>query len=167
MIFLAKMELSCERISSVRPLHNLAANLRLLLGKPGDASFGSMRVFELTTRRMWQILQRIMKNKVVKPVYRAWLRHSFAPGGSLRQRGSSLNVTAYSQAMRSDFRGAPFPWLDPRAQVAENDFLLKSYGKTPFDIARDQGSDLDETFYRGAGLSLEQVSQMGGTPIDF
>ena len=104
---------------------------------PGDANFGSLRVFMDNSRDMFRIYQNVLESKMMVPLTRAWLSHVSQMGGPL----SMVSRADIDRAMKTTYSKRGWKSVDPKKD-AETKQILMSLGVTdPISVAAENGDD--------------------------
>ena len=116
-----------------------------LSGDLTSVNYSSIRQGALETRENYKILQMIIVEQLLKPLFKRWLGMAISMG-MIVVNGRPLamgNVNDYCKPVWTPRRWA---WIDPQSEAKANQIAIKSGLKAPSQIIKEMGGDPEETW---------------------
>lgn len=116
-----------------------------LTGDLSKANYSSLRAGALDERETWKDLQQWFVDKLIRPVFEAWVSVAVL-AGAITIGLTPLRVERVGQYKRARFQPRRWAWVDPakdaNAHRTEQDGLMRSVSES----IRESGRDPDEVF---------------------
>ena len=116
-----------------------------LSGDLSNVNYSSIRQGALEVRENYKMLQGILVNKFLDPLFKRWLIASIMKGRIL-VNGTPLmieNINMYCKAVWTPKRWA---WIDPKSEATANQTAVKTGLKAPSQIIKEMGGDPEEVW---------------------
>ena len=130
-------------------------------GDLSDVNYSSMRQGALEIRANYRILQGLLIQYFMKPVYMEWLV-SVLMREMLMVNGKRLTMDMIDDLHMPVWTPKRWAWIDPRAEAIANQIAIKSGLKSPSQIIKEMGGDPEEVWkkhkarqrcYEGLGVT--------------
>ena len=128
----------------------------------GDANFSSARIHLLEERETWKMLQGILVDHFVEPLFCDWLYTALA------SQTVALPLAKYDKFCHPHFQGKRWPWVDPKNDMEAAILAMEKGIKSPADIVAEFGSDEEEVLdaIRQTLLDRAELGLVAGTTLD-
>lgn len=110
----------------------------------GDTSYSSARVGLLEEREWWKLVQQFIIERLMEPLFEAWLEMALAKGAIAYESGKSLpfNMDKFNAPV---FYGKRWAWVDPRNDMEAAILARKAKLESLTEQLANQGKDTRET----------------------
>lgn len=114
-------------------------------GDLSDVNYSSMRQGALEIRANYRILQGLLIQYFMKPVYMEWLVNVLMRE-MLVVKGKRLTIDMIDDLHMPVWTAKRWAWIDPRAEAIANQIAIKSGLKSPSQIIKEMGGDPEEVW---------------------
>ncbi|PTR04962.1 lambda family phage portal protein [Nitrosomonas nitrosa] len=145
----------------------LGISYNLLCNDADGVSYSSIRSFIVEERDHWMTLQQVFIAQLMEPIFNNFITSALLKNKLTLEDGKSLPIAKKEKFMRHAFLGRRWSWVDPKKDAEAKILLFNSKLASPYDIAAEQGMDLNyilQDLNRFAneceklGLKIENVS---------
>lgn len=105
-----------------------------------SVNFSSLRASVLEDRESYKVLQRLLIQQVLGPVFKEWL------GMALLKRAIPLPLAKFDKYNQAIWHGRRWGWVDPLKDIQATQAALESGLTTHSRVLAEAGEDLDETW---------------------
>ncbi len=120
-------------------------------------SYSSIRTAVLEDRETWKMLQEFLIERLVQPVFDAWLLHALLYGQVVQKGGTTLPAVKYDKFRNVSFRGRRWSWIDPLKDVTASKTAVGEKLTSRRRVIQDMGLDPDEVW-----AELREEAEMFG-----
>lgn len=101
-------------------------------------NFSSLRSAVLEDRDGWKRRQRWVRENLLEPVFKRWLRLALLSG-----EVTGFGVRHYDKLNKARFQGRRWEWIDPLKDEQASTEGISNGTRSPFDIMRESGANPD------------------------
>ena len=116
-----------------------------LSGDLTSVNYSSIRQGALETRENYKILQKVLINKFLSPLFKKWLPFALMKG-IIVVNGKPLSVADVNKLCKPVWTPKRWPWIDPQSEARANSIAVKSGLKAPSQIIKEMGGDPEEVW---------------------
>ena len=109
-----------------------------------DVSFSSIRSGTLEERDEWMVVQNILINQFMTPVYEDWVEMGLMRGAILLPNGSALPATKKDKFLTHLWQGRRWQWVDPMKDIEAAILAIANGLASPQQIAMQVGRDVED-----------------------
>lgn len=109
-----------------------------------DVNFSSIRAGVLEERDEWMVLQNIVVNQLLTPVYEDWLDLALLRGAIVNGAGSALPASKRQKFMAHLWQGRRWPWVDPVKDIEAAVTAINNRLSSPQQVAMQTGRDIED-----------------------
>ena len=116
-----------------------------LSGDLSSVNYSSIRQGALEIRENYKMLQGVILNKFLNPLFKRWLA-AVMEKEMIAVGGVPLTMDKINQYCKPVWTPKRWAWIDPRSEAIANQIAVKSGLKAPSQIIRDMGGDPEEVW---------------------
>lgn len=109
-----------------------------------DVSFSSIRSGVMDERDEWMVLQNVLINQLLTPVYDDWLDMALMRGAILGVGGNALPASRSDKFRAHVWQGRRWGWVDPMKDIQAAILAIEHGLASPQQIAMQAGRDVEE-----------------------
>lgn len=128
-------------------------------GDLSDVNYSSMRQGALEIRANYRILQGLLIEELMDPVYLEWLI-AVLMDERIRVDGTTLTIDMLPMLHKPIWTPKRWAWIDPRSEAIANQIAIKSGLKSPSQIIKEMGGDPEEV-WQSIKQDIETMEGMG------
>lgn len=128
-------------------------------GDLSDVNYSSMRQGALEIRANYKIIQNLLIQYLMAPLYSEWLV-SVLMREMLVVDGRTMTIDMYPELHKPTWAPKRWAWIDPRSEAIANQIAMKSGLKSPSQIIKDMGGDPDEV-WKSIAQDIEVMKDIG------
>lgn len=114
-------------------------------GDLSDVNYSSMRQGAIEIRANYRILQGLLIEYLMQPLYMEWLA-SVLMMELINVNGKVLTIDMFPDLYKPIWTPKRWAWIDPRAEAIANQIAIKSGLKSPSQIIKEMGGDPEEVW---------------------
>ena len=116
-----------------------------LSGDLSSVNYSSIRQGALEVRENYKMLQGILVNKFVEPLFKRWLIAAIMKG-RIMVGNKPLMIEKINDYCKPVWTPKRWPWIDPKSEAAANQMAVKTGLKAPSQIIKEMGGDPEEVW---------------------
>ena len=138
-----------------------------------DVNFSSIRSGVLDERDEWMVLQNIVINQLLVPIYEDWLDQALMRGMIRMPNGSALPAAKRDKFADHIWQARRWQWVDPMKDINAAILAIGNGLASPQQIAMQTGRDIEDVLddladfmalAKSKGITLPYFGQMQGEP---
>ena len=138
-----------------------------------DVNFSSIRSGVLDERDEWMVLQNIVINQLLVPIYEDWLDQALMRGMIRMPNGSALPAAKRDKFADHIWQARRWQWVDPMKDIRAAILAIGNGLASPQQIAMQTGRDIEDVLddladfmalAKSKGITLPYFGQMQGEP---
>lgn len=138
-----------------------------------DVNFSSIRSGVLDERDEWMVLQNIVINQLLVPIYEDWLDQALMRGMIRMPNGSALPAAKRDKFADHIWQARRWQWVDPMKDINAAILAIGNGLASPQQIAMQTGRDIEDVLddladfmalAKSKGINLPYFGQMQGEP---
>ena len=114
-------------------------------GDLSSVNYSSIRQGALEIRENYKMLQMVLVNKFLNPLFRRWLASSLL-GSRIMVNGKPLMIDKINQYNKPVWTPKRWAWIDPKSEASANATAVKTGLKAPSQIIKEMGGDPEEVW---------------------
>ena len=116
-----------------------------LSGDLSSVNYSSIRQGALEVRENYKMLQGILVNKFLEPLFKRWLIASIMKG-RIMVGNKPLMIEKINDYCKPVWTPKRWAWIDPKSEAAANQMAVKTGLKAPSQIIKEMGGDPEEVW---------------------
>lgn len=116
---------------------SLASNL-------SDVNYSSIRAGVQEERDEWMVMQSVVVNQLLTPIYEDWLDMALLRGAIVSASGSALPASKRSKFSAHLWQGRRWPWVDPVKDIEAAVIGINNRLNSPQQVAMQTGRDIED-----------------------
>lgn len=108
-----------------------------------SVNYSSIRQGALDTRESYKVLQDVLIEKLLMPLFRAWLPIAIERG-KIKVEGRPLELADIADYLKPVWTPKRWGWIDPQSEARSNQIAVKMGWKAPSQVVKDMGGDFEE-----------------------
>lgn len=115
-----------------------------MTGDLTSVNYSSIRQGALDTRENYKVLQDVLIEKLLAPLFRAWLPKAIEMG-KIVVNGRPLELENIAMYMKPVWTPKRWGWIDPQSEARSNQIAVKMGWIAPSKVVANMGGDFEET----------------------
>ena len=116
-----------------------------LSGDLSNVNYSSIRQGALEIRENYKMLQSVIIEKFLNPLFKRWLAAAMMKG-MIMVNGVPLTMDKINMYRKPVWTPKRWAWIDPKSEATANQVAIKSGLKAPSQVIRDMGGDPEEVW---------------------
>ena len=116
-----------------------------LSGDLSSVNYSSIRQGALEVRENYKMLQGVLVNKFLQPLYKRWLIAAIMKG-RIMVGNKPLMLEKINDYCKPVWTPKRWAWIDPKSEATANQIAVKSGLKAPSQIIKEMGGDPEEVW---------------------
>jgi lambda family phage portal protein len=128
-----------------------------------NVNYSSIRAGVLDERDEWMVIQNVVINQLLTPIFEDWMAMSLLRGAVRLPTGSALPASKLDKFLAHMWQGRRWQWVDPEKDVNAAVTALANKLASPQQIAMQTGRDVDEIL--DDWVAYEAMCKARGIPV--